>query len=64
MAAELGVAPNECLVFEDIIPGLQAGINAGMKTCAVADEYSKDVDYEKRELADYYIVDYRDERLY
>lgn len=64
VADELGVAPEECLVFEDIIPGLQAGINAGMKTCAVADDYSKDVDDEKRELADYYIVDYRDERLY
>lgn len=54
VARELAVAPENCLVFEDIIPGIQAGKAAGMKVCAVYDEYSKHQDREKRELADYY----------
>ncbi len=63
VANHLNVNPKDCLVFEDIIPGLQAGINAGMKTCAVRDDYSMDVDDAKNEMADYYIIDYTDERL-
>lgn len=36
----LKVSPADCLVFEDIVPGIQAGIAAGMKVCAVYDQYS------------------------
>ena len=54
----LGVSPEDCLVFEDILPGIEAGHNAGMKVCAVYDDYSRDVDEQKRKLADYYIRDY------
>lgn len=52
--------PAKCLVFEDIVPGILAGKAAGMKVCAVADEYSLHQSREKRELADYYIEDYSD----
>ena len=58
VAGELGVQPDKCLVFEDILPGIWAGIHAGMETCAVEDEYSNDVKEEKRRLANYYIEDY------
>lgn len=54
VAKELAVDPENCLVFEDIIPGIQAGKAAGMQVCAVYDEYSEHQDKEKRELADYY----------
>lgn len=54
VAKELDVEPQNCLVFEDIIPGIQAGKAAGMQVCAVYDEYSKHQDREKHELADYY----------
>ena len=54
------VRPEECLVFEDIVAGLQAGRNAGMKTCAVYDEYSAAKDKEKRRIADYYIDSFTD----
>ena len=54
VAHELGVSPENCLVFEDIIPGIQAGKAAGMRVCAVYDKYSEHQDDEKRTLADYY----------
>lgn len=49
---------NKCLVFEDIPMGILAGNNAGMKTCAVYDSYSVNMDKEKKELANYYINDF------
>jgi HAD superfamily hydrolase (TIGR01509 family) len=58
MAKRLQVAPADCLVFEDILPGIQAGQAAGMKVCTIDDDYSADVLEEKRQLADYYIKDY------
>ena len=57
-AEKLGIDPTDCLVFEDIIAGIQAGKNAGMKVCTIYDDYSAEVDEEKRELADYYVKDY------
>lgn len=60
VAKKLSVEPCECLVFEDILPGLQAGRNAGMTTCAIADAYSENVRTEKMESADYFIEDYRE----
>lgn len=57
-AKGLNVDPVDCLVFEDIIPGIQAGKNAGMEVCAIEDEYSLYQLEEKAKLADYYIKDY------
>lgn len=59
-ARRCSISPEKCLVFEDIVPGILAGKAAGMKVCAVEDEYSKHQDKEKRELSDYYITDYFD----
>lgn len=60
VARELGVAPERCLVFEDIIPGIQAGKAAGMRVCAVYDKYSEHQDEEKRALADYYTYHFKE----
>ena len=60
VAESLGVLPERCLVFEDVPNGILAGKNAGMKVCAVEDPFSKNQAQRKRELADYYIKDYRD----
>jgi len=57
-AKGLGVEPERCLVFEDIIPGIQAGKSAGMEVCAVEDAYSVHAREAKINLADYYIEDY------
>lgn len=57
-ANELGVAPEKCLVFEDIPQGIMAGKNAGMTAVAIEDEYSLSLTDTKKELADYYIKDF------
>lgn len=58
VADRLRVAPEECVVFEDVPAGIQAGKNAGMTVFAVEDEFSLDMKDEKIQLADYYIRDY------
>lgn len=60
VAKELNVAPKNCLVFEDIIPGIQAGKAAGMRVCAVYDKYSEYQDNEKRIQADYYTYHFKE----
>lgn len=55
VAKDLGVQPEKCLVFEDVIQGVMAGKNANMKVCAVYDDYSKKDEDEKIKLADYYV---------
>ncbi|MCD8150446.1 MAG: HAD family phosphatase [Clostridiales bacterium] len=59
-AEKLNAAPGRCLVFEDIPMGICAGKNAGMRVCAVEDDYSAGQREEKRKLADYYIEDFRE----
>lgn len=60
VAESLRVKPERCLVFEDVPNGILAGKNAGMKVCAIDDEFSRLQENRKRELADYYIQDYND----
>ncbi len=57
-AKELGVKPSRCLVFEDVPAGIRAAKAAGMRVCAVEDDYSAHQREEKKILADYYIEDY------
>ncbi|MEG1458832.1 MAG: HAD family phosphatase [Acetivibrio sp.] len=58
VAKDLETEPEQCLVFEDVIQGIMAGKNAGMKVCAVYDDFTSACDQEKRALADYYISDF------
>lgn len=57
-AKHLGVEPKDCLVFEDIVPGILAGVNAGMETCVIFDDSSIFEMEEKRRAADYFIESY------
>lgn len=59
-ARQLGVEPKDCLVFEDIVKGIEAGKNAGMKVCGVEDSYSVHQREEKKKISDYYIETYDD----
>ncbi len=63
-AEAVQVSPEACLVFEDIVTGIQAGKAAGMKVCAVEDEAASHQRDVKRELADFFIEDFTDFRLY
>lgn len=58
VANELGVKPEECLVFEDVPMGILAGRNAGMRVCAVEDKHALDQRDKIRSLAQYYIRSY------
>lgn len=58
VAKELSVNPSSCLVFEDVPAGILAGKRAGMTVCAIDDEFSREMEEEKRKLADYFIYDY------
>lgn len=59
-AKEIAVNPADCLVFEDIVQGIMAGKNAGMRVCAIEDDYSMFQKEQKKELADYYICTYEE----
>lgn len=55
VARDLQADPSRCLVFEDVPQGIMAGKNAGMKVCAVYDEFSEVYAKTKKRLADYYV---------
>lgn len=54
-AKQLNVSTDKCIVFEDVVQGIMAGKNAGMKVVAVYDEASSKTTEEKKRLADYYV---------
>lgn len=59
-AKRLGVAPEDCLVFEDIPEGILAGKRAGMTVVAVKDDFSAGQEAEKKALAGYMIGSYEE----
>jgi HAD superfamily hydrolase (TIGR01509 family) len=40
-AAELGLAPAQCLVIEDAVAGIEAGLRAGCTVCGITSMHSK-----------------------
>lgn len=57
-AKKLGVKPEECIVFEDIIDGINGAKLAGMRTIAVYDEGSADDVEMLKSVADKYIYSF------
>ncbi len=57
-ADKIDVPPGKCLAFEDIPEGIRAGLAAGMRVCAVTDDYSSNLLEEKARLADFLIDGY------
>lgn len=55
-AANLGVAPEQCLVFEDSFSGVSAALNAGMRVVGVLTSHTK----EELPPCNLYIDDYTD----
>jgi len=62
-ARKIGVAPGDCLVFEDILAAVKSAKNAGMSVCAVYDKTSANDWEEIKAAADYAIDDFRDAPL-
>lgn len=53
---DLGVRPEECIVFDDILPALQSAKNVGMTVYGVYDRYSAGEQEAIRKIADGYIM--------
>lgn len=60
VAGNLGIAPSECLVFEDVEAGIQAANAAGMQVCTVYDPFSESSQERLKECSDYYIRSYEE----
>ncbi len=56
---KLGLHPNNCVVFEDSLAGLESGRNAGCHIVGVATSHQA---YELKPLTDYIIHDFREAR--
>lgn len=59
-AKRLGVSPEHCVVFEDILPGIQGAKAAGMKTMGVYDACSSGIQEDLQRLADGYIQSFEE----
>lgn len=57
-AEELGLSPEECLVFEDTVAGVTAAKAAGMRVIAVYDAFSAPSKKKITEMAEGYIKDF------
>lgn len=56
LAAErIGVAPSECVVYEDIVPGIEGAKKGGFETCAVWDISNTGKTEELKKKSDRYI---------
>ena len=54
-ARRLGAAPSDCVVFEDILPGVLSAARAGMSTVAVASADPRQPEAELRRAADLWV---------
>ncbi|MGV8982939.1 HAD family hydrolase [Clostridium sp.] len=59
-AEKLGVKPEECIVFEDILPAVKGAKAAGMKVIGVYDDFSKEQREDIVSHADMYITEYHE----
>ena len=59
-AGKLGIAPADCIVFEDILAAVKGARAGGFRVCGVYDSYAEHEWQEIREQADLHIRDYRE----
>ncbi|WP_434284341.1 HAD family hydrolase [Clostridium botulinum] len=59
-AEKLKLPAEKCAVFEDILPAIKSAKTAKMKTIGIYDDSSKDDENKIKEIADYYIYDYKE----
>lgn len=59
-ATHLQVPPEECLVFEDTLTGVQAAINANMKVMTMFDQYALHEHQEIKKVSDAFFNNYNE----
>ena len=59
-ARRLGVAPERCIVFEDVIEGIRSAKSAGMATCAIATDGNPANEAAKAAEADVFITSWEE----
>lgn len=60
VADELDVKPEECIVIEDVLVGIEAAKNAGMIVYAIYDEHASHETERIKQIADFYAEDFKD----
>jgi len=55
-ASKLGVPPQDCVVFEDILPAVKSAKSVGMTVCGVYDKFSHNDWEEIKQIADHSII--------
>ena len=58
-AKKLGVAPEHCIVFDDVLPAIKSAKEAHMLAGGIYDKYSADQRSEIEQIADIYLFDFR-----
>ncbi len=56
----LGLAPQDCIVFEDILPGIKGALKGGFTVCGVYDKFSEKDMAEIQNSAHYYIKSFEE----
>ncbi|MBR5247050.1 MAG: HAD family phosphatase [Clostridia bacterium] len=56
----LNLSPADCIVFEDILPGIKGAKLGGFTVCGVYDNFSKNDTDEIKEISDYYIKSFEE----
>lgn len=59
-AQKLGILPERCIVFDDVLPAIKSAKKAKMLAGGIYDKYSADQRAEIEQIADIYLLDFRD----
>lgn len=62
-AQKLVVRPEQCLVFDDVLPAVRSAKQTGILVCGVYDKYSVHHRTEMEQIADGYLIDFKDAPL-
>lgn len=59
-AEKMGIRPEKCVVYEDIIKGIKSAKSVGMRVTAVYDEGSRNKWHETKKAADHFLLSFGD----